>query len=144
MACCWPANLSCWWTQVGNCDDIWWYFREIRFQLKHPKSVWFRITAARYKVVLEEISLHWASFEPKQPHIMHSSAIDHGAKVTHSHRLTSIQWVFYPCVWEVEIKQPFLREEEGFIQKSCHVCLYFIYLLCSAIIFKTAIFFKRL
>ena len=33
----------------------------------------------RYKVVNEEISLHWASFESEQPQIMHSSTmIDHG------------------------------------------------------------------
>ena len=47
---------------------------------------------------------------------MYSSAIDHGAKVTHSHRLTSIHWIFYPRVWEVEIKQPFLREERALLK----------------------------
>ena len=41
---------------------------------------WFRITSARYQIVEDEISLHWASFEPEQPHIMHSSTIYHGAK----------------------------------------------------------------
>ena len=34
--------------------------------------------AARYKVVHEEISMHWASFKSEQPHIMHSFTTDHG------------------------------------------------------------------
>ena len=46
--------------------------------------MWFRITEEWYKVVQEEICLHWASFEPEQPHIMHSSATDHVARETHS------------------------------------------------------------
>ena len=90
-------------------------FGKFAFSWSLQNRLWFRITAARYKVVQEEICMHWAGFEPEQPHIMHSSAIDHGAKETHLPRLTRIQWVFYPRVREVGNKQKFLRGEEGLI-----------------------------
>ena len=52
-------------------------------------SLCFCTIAARYKVIREEISLHWASFESKQPYIMNSSDIDHGAEDSRSHRALS-------------------------------------------------------
>ena len=39
----------------------------------------FRIAPAKYKVVHEEIFLHWDSFESEQLHVKHSSASDLGA-----------------------------------------------------------------
>ena len=43
-------------------------------------GLWFRIMAARYNVVHEEISLHWDNVVSEQPHMIHSSAIYYGAK----------------------------------------------------------------
>ena len=51
-----------------------------------PLTVHSRITTGRFKVTHEEIPLHWVSFESKKLHIMHSSAIGHGAEETLSHR----------------------------------------------------------
>ena len=45
----------------------------------------FWIASAKYKVVYEEISLRWDSFESEQLHVMHSSASDLGAQETCVH-----------------------------------------------------------
>ena len=42
----------------------------------------FWIAPAQYKVVREEISLHWNSFESEQPRVIRSSATDLGAQET--------------------------------------------------------------
>ena len=42
----------------------------------------FRIAQAHYKVVHEEISLRWDSFESELPHVMHSSTTDLGVQET--------------------------------------------------------------
>ena len=109
MGCCWSENLCCWWTQLGNCDDIWWYFREIHFLLKPPKSV--------------------CDSEKRQ----------HDIRLSRKKYLCT-KLDLNPNRLEVANKQMFLRGWKGFIQKSCHVYIYFIYFLCSAIIFKTTIF----
>ena len=81
--------------------------------------------------------------------IMHSSATDHSAKETHSHRLASVQWVFLPTCLGTGVrgsKQAKIFDGgEGTAQKSCHAYMYihFISLLCSATIFKTVIFFPN-
>ena len=50
--------------------------------------------------------------------IRHLLSLALGAKETHSLRLASNQWVFYPRVLEVGKKQTLLRGEEAFIKKS--------------------------
>ena len=45
----------------------------------------FRIAPAQYKVVHEEMSLHWDSFESEQSHAMHSPATDLGVQEIRVH-----------------------------------------------------------
>ena len=75
---------------------------------------------------------------------MHSSAIDPGAKETYSRRLTmqAFNGFFLPTCFGGRKQANVFEGEEGFIQKSCHVYIYFKYFLCSALILKTAIIFQ--
>ena len=69
---------------VNAARQLRWYFMEFAgnsLSVEASKTgLWFWITAARYNVVHEEISLHWDNVVFEQPHIIHSSAIYRGAR----------------------------------------------------------------